>query len=41
MTAQEVGNSRWKRVVNGVERADNIQRTLVCIALGMAVQVSY
>jgi hypothetical protein len=40
-TAQEVGNSHWKRVVNGVERADNIQRTLICIGVGMAVQASY
>jgi hypothetical protein len=40
-TAQEIGNNRWKRIVHGVERADNIQRTLLCIGVGMAVQVSY
>jgi hypothetical protein len=38
-TAQEVGNSRWKRIMAGVERADNIQRTLLCIVVGMAIQV--
>jgi hypothetical protein len=40
-TAQEVGNSRWKRIVAGLERADNIERTLICIGVGMVVQVSY
>ena len=39
-TAQEVGNSRWKRIMAGVERADNIQRTLLCIGVGMAIEVS-
>ena len=38
--AQEVVNSRWKRILNGVERADNIERTLIFIGIGMAVQVS-
>jgi hypothetical protein len=38
--AQEVVNSRWKRIWNGVERADNIERTLIFIGIGMAVQVS-
>lgn len=38
--AQEVVNSRWKRIMNGVERADNIERTLIFIGIGMAVQVS-
>jgi hypothetical protein len=37
--AQEVVNSRWKRILNGVERADNIERTLIFIGIGMAVQV--
>jgi hypothetical protein len=37
--AQEVSNSRWKRIVAGVERADNIERTLIFIGVGMAVQV--
>ncbi|KAJ4371283.1 hypothetical protein N0V83_004500 [Neocucurbitaria cava] len=36
--AREVSNSRWKRIVGGVERADNIERTLVCIGIGLAVQ---
>lgn len=39
--AQEVSNSRWKRILNGVERADNIERTLIFIGLGMVAQVSY
>lgn len=38
--AQEVVNSRWKRIMNGMERADNIERTLIFIGIGMAVQVS-
>lgn len=38
--AQEVSNSRWKRIVSGRERADNVERTLVFIGLGLAVQVS-
>jgi hypothetical protein len=38
--AQEVVNSRWKRILNGVERADNIERTLIFIGIGMAVEVS-
>lgn len=38
--AQEVSNSRLKRVLSGLERADNIERTLVCIAIGLAIQVS-
>lgn len=36
--AQEVSNSRWRRIVAGVERADNIGRTLIFIGIGMAVQ---
>ena len=38
--AQETSSSRWKRVVAGVERADNIERTLVFIGVGLALQVS-
>ncbi|KAB2111617.1 hypothetical protein AG0111_0g1258 [Alternaria gaisen] len=38
--AQEVVNSRWKRIMNGVERADNIERTLIFIGVGMAVQLA-
>ncbi|KAI4938442.1 hypothetical protein J4E85_000882 [Alternaria conjuncta] len=38
--AQEVVNSRWKRIMNGMERADNIERTLIFIGIGMAVQVA-
>ncbi|KAH8642040.1 hypothetical protein IG631_04981 [Alternaria alternata] len=39
--AQEVVNSRWKRIMNGVERADNIERTLIFIGIGMAVQLTH
>ena len=39
--AQQISSSRWRRVVAGVERADNIERTLVCIGVGLAVQVSF
>lgn len=39
--AQEVSNSRWKRIMKGVERADNIERTLIFIGMGMIAQVSY
>ncbi|CAO2655689.1 Nn.00g044920.m01.CDS01 [Neocucurbitaria sp. VM-36] len=38
--AREVSNSRWKRIVAGVERADNIERTLVFIGVGLAVQLA-
>ncbi|CAA9962758.1 hypothetical protein PTMSG1_06132 [Pyrenophora teres f. maculata] len=38
--AQEVSNSRWKRIMKGVERADNIERTLIFIGMGMIAQVA-
>jgi hypothetical protein len=39
--AQAIMNSRWKRIWAGVERADNINQTLVMIGVGMVVQVRY
>ena len=39
-TAQDVANSRWKRITKGLERADKIKRTLIFIGIGMAIQVS-
>ncbi|KAH7093398.1 hypothetical protein FB567DRAFT_433362 [Paraphoma chrysanthemicola] len=36
--AQAIANSRWRRVFAGVERADNIDRTLIFIGFGMAAQ---
>lgn len=38
--AHEVANSRWKRIAQGLERADKIKRTLIFIGIGMTVQVS-
>lgn len=38
--AQDILNSRWKRIIAGMERADNVERTFVFIGLGMFVQVS-
>jgi hypothetical protein len=37
--AKAIMNSRWKRIWAGVERADNINQTLVMIGIGMVVQV--
>lgn len=39
--AHAVANSRWQRITAGVERADNIDRTLFLIGVGMVVQVSH
>ncbi|KAF1845210.1 uncharacterized protein K460DRAFT_311365 [Cucurbitaria berberidis CBS 394.84] len=38
--AQQVSNSRWRRIVAGVERADNVERTLVLIGVGLVVQLA-
>jgi hypothetical protein len=38
--AEAIANSRWKRVFAGLERADNIDQTLVMISVGMVIQVS-
>lgn len=38
--AESMGNSRLKRIISGVERADKVDRSLVFIALGMVAQVS-
>lgn len=38
--AEAIANSRWRRVLAGLERADNINKTLVMIGIGMGVQVS-
>jgi hypothetical protein len=38
--AQEVANSRWRRIAQGLERADKIKRTLIFIGIGMVFQVS-
>ncbi|KAF2025897.1 hypothetical protein EK21DRAFT_103602 [Setomelanomma holmii] len=37
--AEAIANSRWRRIFAGVERADNIDRTLVFIGLGMIVEL--
>jgi hypothetical protein len=37
--AQAIANSRWRRIWAGVERADNINQTLIMIGVGMVVQV--
>jgi hypothetical protein len=37
--AQTIANSRWRRIVAGVERADNINRTLIFIGVGLVVEV--
>ncbi|KNG49837.1 termination of G-protein coupled receptor signaling pathway [Stemphylium lycopersici] len=37
-TAQDVANSRWKRITKGLERADKIKRTLIFIGIGMVIQ---
>jgi hypothetical protein len=39
--AEAIANSRWKTVFAGLERADNINQTLILIGLGMAVQVCH
>jgi hypothetical protein len=39
--AQAIANSRWRRMLAGLERADNINRTLICIGIGMATQASH
>jgi hypothetical protein len=38
--AESMGNSRFKRIINGVERADRVERSLIFIGIGMVVQVS-
>ncbi|KAF5853064.1 hypothetical protein GGP41_001662 [Bipolaris sorokiniana] len=38
--AQEVANSRWRRIAQGLERADKIKRTLIFIGIGMAFQLA-
>jgi hypothetical protein len=37
--AQSIANNRWRRVLAGVERADNINRTLIFIGIGLLTQV--
>jgi hypothetical protein len=37
--ARAVANSRWQRIISGRERADNIDRTLFLIGMGMILQV--
>jgi hypothetical protein len=39
--AQSRANSRWSRIRAGVERADNINQTLILIGIGMVVQVRF
>lgn len=39
--AEAIANSRWKRIFAGVERADNINQTLIMIGVGMGAQVSH
>jgi hypothetical protein len=39
--AQAIANSRWRRIFAGLERADNINQTLILIGLGMVIQVCY
>lgn len=38
--AQAIASSRWSRIFAGLERADNINRTLIGIGIGMVVQVN-
>lgn len=37
--AERLANSRFKRIIRGVERADKIDRMMVWIGIGIAVQV--
>lgn len=39
--AASMGNSRLKRILSGVERADRVNRSLLFIGIGMILQVSY
>ncbi|KAL1591649.1 hypothetical protein SLS60_011647 [Paraconiothyrium brasiliense] len=37
--AEKLANSRWRRILRGVERADKIERQMVYIGLGLAVEL--
>lgn len=39
--AEQLSYSRWRRIVRGVERADRIDRMMLFIGLGLAVQVKF
>lgn len=38
--AREISNSRWKKAIMGIQRADNVEQTFVFIGIGMLIQVS-
>ncbi|KAF2449202.1 hypothetical protein P171DRAFT_187887 [Karstenula rhodostoma CBS 690.94] len=38
--AERLSNSRWRRILRGVDRADKIERMMVYIGLGLAVQLA-
>jgi hypothetical protein len=37
--AEQLSGSRWRRILRGVERADKIDRMMLYIGVGLAVQV--
>ncbi|KAF1967689.1 hypothetical protein BU23DRAFT_285994 [Bimuria novae-zelandiae CBS 107.79] len=37
--AERLSNSRWRRILRGLERADRIDRMMLCIGLGLVVQL--
>ncbi|KAL5374050.1 hypothetical protein DPSP01_012231 [Paraphaeosphaeria sporulosa] len=37
--AERLSNSRWRRILRGVDRADKIERMMVYIGIGLAVQL--
>ena len=39
--AEQLSYSRWRRILRGVERADRIDRMMLLIGVGLAVQVRF
>lgn len=37
--AERLSSSRWRRIMRGVDRADNIERMMVYIGIGLALQL--
>lgn len=38
--AERLANSRWRRRFRGIDRADNLDRMMIYIAIGLLVEVS-
>lgn len=38
--AERLANSRWRRILRGVERADRIKATMMWIGVGLVIQVN-